>query len=109
MGNQKLLAASRDNDVEGIRRAVEDGAYLETRRPFVMRPKPPSSGFDPIGNAGKKRKTPKEGLTPLMYAAQNGSIEAARLLLDARAQIGARDEEGVQPLHLAAGTASYDV
>jgi hypothetical protein len=109
MTNQKLLAATRDNDVEGIQKAVSEGAYLETRRPFVMRPKPPSTGYEPSGSLGKKRKTPKEGLTPLMYAAQNGSVEAAKVLLEARAQVQARDEDGMQPIHFAATGGSLEV
>lgn len=106
MTNQRLLAASRDNDLDGMRKAVDDGAYLETRRPFVMRPKPPNSAYEA---SGKKRKTPKEGLTPLMYAAQNGSADAAKLLLESRAQIGARDEDGLQPLHFAASSGYSEV
>jgi hypothetical protein len=108
MTNQKLLAAARDSDLEGLRNAIADGAYLETRRPFVMRPKPPVSGYEPSGG-GKKRKTPKEGLTPLMYTTQNGSLEATKLLIEAKAQVQARDEEGLQPLHFAAGGGSLEV
>eukprot|EP00928_Gymnodinium_smaydae_P000480 TRINITY_DN10184_c0_g1_i1.p1 TRINITY_DN10184_c0_g1~~TRINITY_DN10184_c0_g1_i1.p1 ORF type:complete len:324 (+),score=66.24 TRINITY_DN10184_c0_g1_i1:101-973(+) len=107
MTNQKLLAASRDNDLDGVKSAIGQGAYLETRRPFVMRPKPPAMASDSYH--GKKRKTPKEGLTPLMYSAQNGSVEAATLLLEARAQVRARDEDGLEALHFAARAGALEV
>lgn len=109
MTNHRLLVACRDNDIGEIMLALEQGAYLETRRPFVMRPKPPTSVGAWMEGGGKKRKTPKEGLTPLMYAAQNGSVAGTKLLLEARAQVAARDEDGLRPLHLAATSGIYEV
>merc|ERR550532_3700550 len=109
MVNHRLLVASRDDNISEIKRAVEQGAFLETRRPFVMRPKPPSSMGALMEASGKKRKAPREGLTPLMYAAQNGSVAGTRLLLEARAQVAARDEDGLRPLHFAAGAGVVEV
>lgn len=99
MTNHHLLCASRDNDVDGMRKAIAEGAYLETRRPFVMRPKPTAWGLEA---RQQKKKTQREGLTPLMYAVQTGSLDGARLLLEAKAQVNARDEDGLGPLHFAA-------
>eukprot|EP00913_Durusdinium_trenchii_P023521 g22098.t1 len=92
--NQRLLAASRDNDIGSLKMALDEGAYLETRRPFVMRPKPPTSMWDQEPDWPVKRKGPKEGMTPLMYAAQNGSVSAVHMLLQARANAMAKDEAG---------------
>mmetsp|Transcript_7125 Transcript_7125/g.12762 ORF Transcript_7125/g.12762 Transcript_7125/m.12762 type:complete len:248 (+) Transcript_7125:74-817(+) len=110
MVNQRLLAACRDNNIGALKLAVEEGAYLETRRPFIMRPKPPSSMgniFD--ASQGKRKKGPKEGLTPLMYTAQNGSVAGTHMLLEAKAQVGARDEDGLRPLHFAATSGVLEV
>jgi len=74
-----------------------------------MRPKPPSGVGGLLEASGGKRKGPRQGLTPLMYAAQNGSAEATRLLLEARAQLSAREEDGLGPLHFAAGAACEEV
>jgi len=104
MINHRLLAACRDDDLVGMWKAIDEGAYLETRRPFVMRPKPPGNECAP-----KKRKVPTEGLTPLMYSAQNGSLEGVRMLLRAKADVKARDEDGTQPLHLAASAGAMEV
>mmetsp|Transcript_12388 Transcript_12388/g.15414 ORF Transcript_12388/g.15414 Transcript_12388/m.15414 type:complete len:242 (+) Transcript_12388:126-851(+) len=106
--NQQLLAASRENDIGALKLAIAEGAYLETRRPFLMRPKPPNAWEqDPFGNS--KKRGPKEGMTPLMYASQNGSVAAVRLLLQARANVAANDEDGMRPLHFAAQSASQEV
>lgn len=106
MLNHRLLVACRDNHIEEIKLALEEGAYLETRRPFVMRPKPPTNVAALLEEKalGKKKKTQREGLTPLMYAAQNGSLVATKLLLEAKAQVTARDEDGLRPLHFAASS-----
>mmetsp|Transcript_21915 Transcript_21915/g.46576 ORF Transcript_21915/g.46576 Transcript_21915/m.46576 type:complete len:211 (-) Transcript_21915:124-756(-) len=109
MVNHKLLVACRDDDVIGIQKAIQEGAYFETRRPFVMRPKPPTTVGALMEGSGKQRRAPREGLTPLMYAAQNGSASAAKLLIEARAQVTARDEDGMRPLHFAAAAGSIEV
>jgi len=112
MLNHRLLTACRDNDVPGVRKALEDGAYLETRRPFVMRPKPPTA-MGAISEAttggGKKKHVARTGLTPLMYSAQNGSVTVTTLLLESRAAVNARDEDGIRPVHLAAAAGSLEV
>lgn len=110
MTNHRLLVAARDNDVEGIRKAISQGAYLETRRPFVMRPKPPAGSSSEMCDVSTKRKkAPKQGLTPLMYCVQNGSLAGTRLLLEAKAQVQARDEDGLRPLHFAALAGELEV
>lgn len=112
MINQRLLAACRDSDIGALKLSIEEGAYLETRRPFIMRPKPPSSVgglLDAAGSTGKRRKGPKEGLTPLMYTAQNGSVAGTHLLLEVKAEVAARDEDGLRPLHFAATSGVLEV
>jgi len=109
MLNHRLLVACRDNDLEALQTTLKEGAYLETRRPFVMRPKPPTSVGSLMEAPGKKRKAPREGLTPLMYAVQNGSVAGTKMLIEARALVNARDEDGLRPLHLAAGSGVTEV
>merc|ERR1712192_101089 len=62
-----------------------------------------------MGAQARRKKPPKEGLTPLMYAVQNGSLTAARLLLEAKSMVNARDEDGIRPLHLAANSGELEV
>jgi len=108
MLNHRLLVAARDNDVEAIKQALAEGAYLETRRPFVMRPKPVDEPDAKPAASSKKNKN-REGLTPLMYAVQNASVVSTKLLLEAKASVNSCDEDGFRPLHFAAGTGDAEV
>lgn len=102
MINHLLLKASRDGDCVGIRRSLGRGAYVETRRPFIMTPESNSHG----SNAASQ--TRGVGLTPLMYAAQGGYKQACELLLGANACMQAEDEDGLMPIHFAASSGSTD-
>lgn len=44
-----------------------------------------------------------------MYSAQYGSEPCTLLLLEARAHVNARDEDGLRPLHFGAASASFEV
>ena len=52
---------------------------------------------------------PRGGLTPLMYAARQGSLEAARALVDLGANLNATDPDGMTALVIAIINAHYDV
>jgi len=109
MSNHRLLVACRDNDISALKLALDEGAFTETRRPFVMRPKPPTTVGSFLEGFDKKKRAPKEGLTPLMYMVQNGSLVGTQLLLQAQANVQARDEDHVTPLHLAASSGVLEV
>eukprot|EP00927_Polykrikos_kofoidii_P078717 TRINITY_DN75532_c0_g1_i1.p1 TRINITY_DN75532_c0_g1~~TRINITY_DN75532_c0_g1_i1.p1 ORF type:complete len:279 (-),score=33.51 TRINITY_DN75532_c0_g1_i1:45-881(-) len=109
MTDQRLLVAARNDDITGIQLAIQEGAYLETRRPFVMRPWQSSSSWTSNDAGAKRRKAPREGLTPLMYVAQNGSVEGTTLLITSRARVSAREEDGMRPLHFAAQSGVLEI
>jgi len=95
--NHKLLKAARDGDTEGIMKMLGKGAYIETRRPFVMTPESVSTSDSAIVTRGT-------GMTPLMYAAQGGYEQACSLLLEKGACANSQDEDGTRPLHFAASS-----
>lgn len=118
--NSRLLAASSDGDLAGIRKALSAGADIETRKPMMIRPRsapPQEPADDPIDlpavlGPGDSFTTPSgrhhalitsgSGLTPLMRAAKDGHAKALVLLLEKRAVPYSKDEDGMTALHFAA-------
>eukprot|EP00931_Biecheleriopsis_adriatica_P031887 TRINITY_DN18653_c0_g1_i1.p1 TRINITY_DN18653_c0_g1~~TRINITY_DN18653_c0_g1_i1.p1 ORF type:complete len:216 (-),score=45.78 TRINITY_DN18653_c0_g1_i1:39-656(-) len=100
MRNHKLLAAARDGDDEALELLLQQGADIDVRRPFVMTFAEHSADAD---NIIPDRAC---GLTPLMYACQGGYVPCVELLLKARANVHAEEEDGLRPLHFAASASS---
>jgi len=100
--NHKLLKAAGDGDVDMLQLMLNQGAYVETRRPFVISPHAETRTKDVVATS---RGT---GMTPLMYAAQGGYTSACESLLKKNACVNAEDEDGTRPLHFAAGAASLE-
>mmetsp|Transcript_72081 Transcript_72081/g.172029 ORF Transcript_72081/g.172029 Transcript_72081/m.172029 type:complete len:210 (-) Transcript_72081:107-736(-) len=98
--NHQLLTAARNGDVETIKALVQNGANLETRRPFCISPQAPVDG---------RQGRESLGMTPLMLSAQGGYLEATRILINAKADVNAEEEDGLRPLHFAAKAANYEV
>merc|ERR1719263_1135318 len=115
--NHELLQYARSGNVRGLSSALERGAWTETRRPLVMKPQKPEANRD--GNKGDSEPSnsfdphrPGEGdlgMTPLMFSAQNGSVECIRRLLWANAEVNAIEEDGWTALHFASKECNLDV
>mmetsp|Transcript_108306 Transcript_108306/g.209673 ORF Transcript_108306/g.209673 Transcript_108306/m.209673 type:complete len:207 (-) Transcript_108306:7-627(-) len=97
--NHMLLQAARDNDVKAVSDMLSKRAHVESRLPFRMTTSVSRPDFE---------RPQCEGLTPLMYAAQNSSQHCCQVLLAARADLEAGDEDNMQPLHFAAGSGCID-
>jgi ankyrin repeat protein len=52
---------------------------------------------------------PKGGFTPLLFAAREGGIDAAKALIDAGARMELADPDGITPLSMAIINAHYDL
>merc|ERR1712048_1276705 len=48
-------------------------------------------------------------MTPLMHAARSGNAECVALLVEAKANVNAKDEDGLRPLHFAAWDGNLEV
>jgi len=99
--NQELIKAAREGRHDDLIFYLENGAFVETRRPFTIAFH--NAGFD------EEEDTSDVGLTPLMHAALGGYTKACRVLLAAGASVNSQDEDRMQPLHFAANSGNLEV
>lgn len=123
----RLLRAAAEGDVDSIRMLLESNAFVDARRRPVMRPhgiEEQDDGYEvldtqlemvdddldfPSPNGGRNHSGLRGiGLTPLMFAAQEGRLRALSFLLEARASPHSQDEDGMAPLHFAAEIGDSD-
>ncbi len=103
-GETPLIWAVSENHPEAARALIEAGADVNRRSAPSSLPKLNfgTSGIVPMA-------LPKGAFTPLMYAARQGAVEAARVLLDANADRNATDPDGTTALVIAIINAHYDL
>jgi len=104
-----LMVAVRENHPDIVKLLIARGASVNARTRigrtpgWVLPNSQPGFGHG-IGivrggspDRGRRAPTPG-GMTPLMYAARDGRMETARMLLDAGADINVRDANDITPL-----------
>ncbi len=109
-----LMIAVRENHLPAVDLLIKAGAVVnaQTRKgptpAFVPPCKGTGCGSEGVGiNRGGlpdrgRRAEVKGGMTPLLYAARDGRVEAARMLVDAGADLESGDGNGIRPLLMAA-------
>jgi ankyrin repeat protein len=111
VGHTGLMWAVRENHPEIVSLLLARGASLELKTRTGARPavRPPGAGGGSHGVGivrggvppqGEQPPTPG-GMTALSFAAREGRLEAARLLIDAGADVNAREANGISPLVMA--------
>jgi len=112
LANCMLLRASADGDLEGIKKALDDGADVNTRLPMWVRLGYGGSNDVDDSNSESIDSEPLNSgplsLTPLTHAAQEGHVEAVELLLRFGANVDLHEADGMQALHFAAMSASVE-
>lgn len=134
-GDTPLMLASRSGNAKSVQLLLEKGAQVDAREtwhgetalmwaagenhPDVVRllvqagadVNAVSTTFDwkGIKHGGVQSQLPMGGLTPLMQAARQNSIEAARVLLELGANPNLKDPQGVSPLRIAISNAHLDL
>jgi len=103
MGETALMWAVAENRPEAAKLLIEHGADVNARTNDLKFPK------DRFGLEGVLTILPHGRWTPLMYAARQGSLDAARVLVDAGADINALDPDRSTPAIIATINGHYDV
>jgi ankyrin repeat protein len=102
LGETALMWAASENHADVVRLLVERSAEVNARSSTVAFPK------DRFGLEGVLTILPHGSWTPLMYAARDGGVDAARALARAGADLNAQDPDGTTALVLAIMNAHYD-
>jgi ankyrin repeat protein len=102
LGETALMWAAAENHAGVLKVLIEHGADLNARSHTLAFPK------DRFGLEGVTTVLPRGSWTALMYAARQGSLEAARTLADAGANLNAADPDGTTALVLAIVNGHYD-
>jgi ankyrin repeat protein len=104
--------AVAENNHAVVRMLIDRGADVNARSKFV--PSATGRGFEgatPV--AARQNQAAEENasgsLTPLMFAAREGDLESARMLVTAGAEINLRGGDGKDALGLAIFNGGYDV
>jgi len=111
LGHTALMWAARTDNAALVRLLLDHGASIEsaTRVGAKLAPRPPGTGGGSHGVGivrsgvppqGEQLPTPG-GMTPLLFAARDGSLHAAEVLIAAKASLNTPDPNGMMPLLMA--------
>jgi ankyrin repeat protein len=111
VGHTALMWAVREDRPELVKILLAKGASLELKTRTGARPaaRPPGAGGGSHGVGIVRGGVPPQGeqtpapggMTALSFAAREGRLEAARLLIDAGADVNAPEANGIGPLLMA--------
>jgi uncharacterized protein len=104
LGEDALMWAAAENHAEAVRLLVSADANVNARSTLLN-----LTPFNWVTNGMVSTTLPRGSWTPLMYAARQNAIDAARVLADAHADINAIDPDGATALVIAIINAHYDV
>lgn len=111
IGQTPLIWATRVNNTEIMRLLLTAGAAVEAATRVGPKPavRPPGAGGGSHGVGIVRSGVPPQGeqlpapggMTPLLFAARDGLLDAARLLAEAGADLNTPDPNGITPLLMA--------
>jgi len=104
-----LMLAVAENHTDVVRVLLAASADVHARTAVEM-PPATAGNLQGIGRAQNREKpVPQGGMTALLYAARDGRLESARLLVDAGAQVNQAEASGATPLLVAVLNGHIDV
>jgi ankyrin repeat protein len=111
IGHTALMWAVRVNDAPLVKLLLEHGASIEAKTRVGERPavRPPGAGGGSHGVGIVRSGVPPQGeqlptsggMTPLLFAARDGGLAAAEVLIAAKANLDTPDPNGMTPLLMA--------
>ena len=101
-GETALMWAASENHAAATRMLIEFGAKIDARSKTMQFPQ------DRFGLEGVTTVLPHGNWTALMYTARQGSLDAARALVEAGAALNLADPDGATALVLALINGHYD-
>jgi ankyrin repeat protein len=105
-----LMFAVTENHPEAVRVLLDRGADVNARTSIVETPPATTGNLQGIGRAQNREKpVPQGAMTPLLYAARDGRIEIARMLLDSGASLNQTEANGESPLLVAINNGQVEV
>jgi ankyrin repeat protein len=103
LGENALMWAAAENRPEAVKLLIAHGAAVDGRSKALTYAK------DRFGLEGVQTILPRGSWTPLMYAARQGSLDAARALAESGADLNVTDPEGTTALVRAIVNWHYDL
>ena len=101
-GQTALMWAAAQHQAALVKLLIEHGAEIDARSAVNDWPRQ-------VSGEPRRMYRPFGGLTPLLFAAREGCVECARLLVEAGADIDLPDPKNVTPLFLAIDNFNFDV
>jgi ankyrin repeat protein len=105
VGETALMWAALENHRDAVKMLVEYGADINAQSAITTFPKFKFGD----GIVARATSLPRGGWTPLMYAARQGAVDAARMLADAGADLNLTDPNGTSALVLAIINVHFDL
>jgi ankyrin repeat protein len=104
------MAAVTENHPDAVRLLIAHGADVNAKTAVIETPPPTVGNLQGVGRAQNREKpVPEGGMTALLYAAREGDLEIARMLVTAGAAVDQSDADATSALLVATINGNVDV